>query len=251
MQSGVIFDIKEFAIHDGPGIRTTVFLKGCPLQCHWCHNPEGIYAKPQVMHSPAGDRIVGKKLTSEQLSTLLISQADILTENDGGVTFSGGEPLLQSEFLLEVIEKLDGLHILLDTSGCVDEVTFRAVVQKVDLVHYDLKIMDPEQHRKYAGADNKLALHNVLNLSRSGVPYIVRIPLVPGVTDTSENLREIAVKIQNLDGLLGVEMLPYNKAAGGKYQACGMKFQANYDEYEAVNADMSIFEEHGIAVRVT
>ena len=250
MQSGIIFDIKEFAVHDGPGIRTTVFLKGCPLRCQWCHNPEGINAEPQEMQSPAGKRMVGRKITSDELSTLLNSQAAILKENEGGVTFSGGEPLLQSEFLLEVIEKLDYLHVLLDTSGCVAEETFRAVLQKVDLVHYDLKLMDPEQHRKYTIADNSLSLRNLLNLSRSGVPYIVRIPLVPGVTDTIENLTAIADMVQDLDGLLRVEMLPYNKAAGGKYRACGMEFQADYNENEAVHADIFIFEDRGIAARI-
>jgi pyruvate formate lyase activating enzyme len=251
MRSGIIFDIKEFAVHDGPGIRTTVFLKGCPLRCQWCHNPEGIRAKPQEMQSSAGKRTVGRKVMSDELSALLNGQADILKENEGGVTFSGGEPLLQDEFLLEVIEKLEDLHVLIDTSGCVGEETFRAVLQKVDLVHYDLKLMDPGQHRKYTMADNSLSLRNLLNLSRSGVPYIVRIPLVPGVTDTIGNLTAIADKVQNLDGLLRVEMLPYNKAAGGKYRACGMEFQADYNENEAVNADVSIFEKRGITARVT
>src|SRR5512135_981644 len=104
MTSGIVFDIKEFAIHDGPGIRMTVFLKGCPLTCMWCHNPEGLSMQPQIIRSPAGERLAGKVYEPEQLAALLNGQADILKANEGGVTFSGGEPLFQAEFVAEVID---------------------------------------------------------------------------------------------------------------------------------------------------
>src|SRR5512140_760389 len=117
MTSGIVFDIREFTIHDGPGIRTTVFMKGCPLVCTWCHNPEGQSRQPQIIRSPAGERLAGREYTAEQLAGLLNQQAGILKANEGGVTFSGGEPLLQARFVAEVIDLLADTHILLDTSG--------------------------------------------------------------------------------------------------------------------------------------
>src|SRR5512146_2767093 len=117
MTTGIVFDIREFTLHDGPGIRTTVFVKGCPLSCMWCHNPEGLSRRPQVIHSLAGERVAGQEYTATELASLLNQQADVLRANEGGVTFSGGEPLLQADFVAEVIDLLPGVHILLDTSG--------------------------------------------------------------------------------------------------------------------------------------
>ena len=117
MTSGIVFDIKEFAVHDGPGVRTTVFLKGCPLACMWCHNPEGQSIQPQVIRSLSGERVAGREYSAKELASLLNEQATILRTNDGGITFSGGEPLFQAEFVAEVIDHLDDLHVLLDTCG--------------------------------------------------------------------------------------------------------------------------------------
>jgi pyruvate formate lyase activating enzyme len=114
----MVFDIKEFAVHDGPGIRTTVFLKGCPLRCRWCHNPEGQSPLPEIMLSPMGKRRIGKEYTSAELAEILNRQADILRSAEGGVTFSGGEPLMQSEFVLEVISRIERLHVILDCHVC-------------------------------------------------------------------------------------------------------------------------------------
>src|SRR5512135_1042485 len=117
MTQGIVFDIREFAVHDGPGIRTTVFLKGCPLACQWCHNPEGQSRQPQEMLSSGGRRIAGKEYTPDELAAILNRQADILREAEGGVTFSGGEPLMQAAFVSEVIDRFRGIHVLLDTCG--------------------------------------------------------------------------------------------------------------------------------------
>ncbi len=134
MTTGIVFDIKEFAIHDGPGIRTTVFLKGCPLRCSWCHNPEGISREPQIMRSPAGERLAGALYTPGELAAILNGQADILRDNEGGVTFSGGEPLLQAQFITETVDLLDDIHLLLATSGCASETDLRQVAARCDLV---------------------------------------------------------------------------------------------------------------------
>jgi pyruvate formate lyase activating enzyme len=250
MTTGLIFDIKEFTLHDGPGIRTTVFLKGCPLACQWCHNPEGQSKVPQVMHSPAGDRRVGTEYTPGDLAVLLNRQAPILKANEGGVTFSGGEALLQADFVAEVIDGLDGLHVLLDTCGYGSEADLRRLLARVDLVYYDLKLIDRRAHRHYTGRPNDRILHNLQVLSASGVPFVIRVPLVPSVTDTHENLTAIARTVQPLPGLLRVDLLPYNRAAGAKYRAAGMEFHPDFDENAPVHIEAGCFEKLGIQVSV-
>ncbi len=249
MTTGIIFDIREFAVHDGPGIRTTIFLKGCPLTCTWCHNPEGQSSQPQVMHSTGRERLVGTSYTPQALAALLNRQAAIFKANDGGVTFSGGEPLLQADFVAETIDLLDGIHVLLDTSGYGDPHDFRMLLDRVQLVFFDLKIIDSALHLRFTGCNNGLILENLKILASSGVPYVIRVPLVPGVTDTPANLGAIARTALGLPGLVRVDLLPYNRAAGAKYPAAGMQFEPGYDESQAVNVDLSIFENAGIKVR--
>jgi len=250
MRHGVIGDIREFTLHDGPGIRTSVFLKGCPLRCSWCHNPETISPLPQRMRGAAGDRVIGREYSSGELASLLQPQAEILSAGMGGLTFTGGEPLLQGEFLSEVIGRLHDLHILLDTSGHVDPEVFRQVASACNLIFFDLKLIDPVAHARYTGAPNTLILKNLQWLSTAGVPFVVRVPLIPGVTDTHENLQAIARTVRGAPGLEGVELLPYNPAAGGKYAGLGMKFQPGFDENRPVNANLSVFVAPGVRARV-
>jgi pyruvate formate lyase activating enzyme len=250
MQSGTIFDIREFTVHDGPGIRTTVFLKGCPLRCSWCQNPEGMSPAPEIMESRSGKRIVGKLYTSEQLSSILNRQASILSDNGGGVTFSGGEPLAQAAFLAEVMDSLGNLHVLLDTSGYAPESDFRRVVQRCDLVYFDLKLMDRKAHIRHTGVDNSPILRNLSVLASMDIPFVIRVPLIPGVTDTDENLAAIAKGVNRLSGLIRVDLLPYNRAAGGKYSALRKQFCPTYDERRPVHVDLDVFETAGVKVRV-
>lgn len=250
MTTGIIFDIKEFAVHDGPGMRTTVFMKGCPLRCIWCHNPEGQSSEPQVMQSAAGLRQVGNVYSPEELAALLKRQGKLLKAGEGGVTFSGGEPLMQADFLAEVMDLLDDFHILLDTSGYGSERNFRLLLERVDLVYYDLKLIEPQAHQRFTGCTNDLILHNLQVMSLSGVPFVIRVPLVPGVTDTDENLSAIANAVKDLPGMLRVDLLPYNRAAGAKYQAAGLEYKPGYDEDSLVNANVILFEKMGIKVRV-
>ena len=250
MISGIVFDIKEFAVHDGPGIRTTVFLKGCPLRCSWCHNPEGMSPEPQLIRGPAGERVAGREYTSAALADILNRQADILRANEGGVTFSGGEPLGQAQFVTQVIDRLCGVHVLLDTSGYGSEGDFRLLVSRSDLVYYDLKLVDRRAHRRYTGVDNGPILRNLSVLSELGVPFVIRVPLVPGVTDTDRNLAAIGMTVRGLPGLVRVDLLPYNKAAGGKYHAAGVVFKPDYDESQPLNINTTVFEDLGLEVHV-
>jgi len=249
MTSGIVFDIKEFAVHDGPGVRTTVFLKGCPLSCMWCHNPEGQSLQPQVIRSLVGERVAGREYSAKELASLLNEQAAILRTNDGGITFSGGEPLFQAEFVAEVIDQLDDLHVLLDTCGYGSQQDFLQLLARSNLIFFDLKLIEAEAHRHYTGCDNDLILSNLQLLGKSGKPFIIRVPLVPGVTDTDENLAGIARTIEKLPGLVEVNLLPYNRAAGSKYQYAGMEFMPEYDEERPLNINMEIFKQAGLKVK--
>ncbi len=250
MLSGIVFDIKEFAVHDGPGIRTTVFLKGCPLRCAWCHNPESISPEPQMMVSAIGERLVGESYTSEALAKILNGQAEILRNGEGGVTFSGGEPLMQADFVAEVIDRLDDIHVLLDTSGFGSAEAFDMLVKRSDLVYFDLKLIDPAAHKQYTGVDNGPILRNLARMDKLATPFVARVPLIPGVTDTQENFTGIAQAVKGLAMCQGVDLLPYNLAAGGKYAACGMEFKPTWDDDAEVNKDISIFDDAGVKAHV-
>lgn len=248
--TGTIFDIKEMAVHDGPGIRTTVFLKGCPLSCKWCHNPEGLKQTPQLMYKkarcidcgkckekcehdecqPYGRcirvcpenclEVSGKKVYAKELAVKLKKTADVLGNSFGGFTFSGGEPLMQSVFLLELAEHLRPYHLCVETSGYAEEETFQMVVSKMDLVIMDIKLADADLHKKYTGVSNEIILKNFEILRSSGKPYIIRTPLIPNVCDTEDNLS----KIKQIIGKSKWEQLPYNQMAGAKYEMLNMVY---------------------------
>jgi pyruvate formate lyase activating enzyme len=248
---GIIFDIQELAIHDGPGIRITVFMKGCPLNCTWCHNPEGISPEPQVVRSIDGSaRVVGKRYTSAGMAHIINSKKDILHANEGGVTFSGGEPLLQADFVAEVVDQLDGVHVLIDTSGYASKDYFTSLVKRSNMVFFDLKLIDSDMHRKYTGVENGPILQNLKLLNNLGVPFVIRVPLVPGITDTDKNLTDIAEIAKSQSGLTGIELLPYNRAAGGKYGSVGLHYSPGFDESVELNINTDIFEYYGLKVKV-
>jgi len=251
MKKGIVFDKKEFAVHDGPGIRTSIFLKGCPLQCRWCHNPEGLSPRPEVMRGPGAARVSGQEITSGELADMLNGQGEILRAGEGGVTFTGGEPLMQAGFVAEVIDRLDDLHVLLDTSGFGSEEEFRLLAERSSLVFFDLKLIDEVEHRRWTGEGNGPIMRNIEALTEMDVPYVIRVPLVPGVTDTDENLSAIAHVVKGRRRPVRVDLLPYNRAAGGKYRACGRAFEPEYDEGKALNVNTAVLTDAGLAVRLT
>jgi pyruvate formate lyase activating enzyme len=224
MMKGIIFDIQEFSLNDGPGIRTTVFMKGCPLRCKWCHNPEGLASSPQKIISESECRIVGTTYDALSLAAILKKNADVFNDTGGGITFSGGEPLMQAGFIVEAIRHLDGIHVLLDTSGYADMDSFVQIVSRVNYVYYDLKVMDPKEHAYWTGKDNALILQNLFALDEMKAGYTIRVPLIPAVTDTRENLKQIASLVKKLKHVQELNLLPYNSLAGGKYKSLGMEY---------------------------
>lgn len=267
MAQGVIFDIKKYAIHDGPGIRTTVFFKGCPLSCWWCHNPEGLTPAEQHTHckdrciacgdcikicpqkaiAPANNGFlldetkcircracakacpadahvfIGQTVTVEAVVEQIIKDMVFYDQSKGGVTFSGGEPLMQPDFLLALLDacgQLD-LHRTVDTTGHTDAETLLKVAERTELFLYDLKHMDPEKHRNHTGVSNERILGNLGLLARIGARICVRIPLIAGMNDDDKNIRQTADFVCALPGVKQVSLLPFHGSAKGKYARLG------------------------------
>ncbi len=250
MRNGTIFDIKEFSIHDGPGVRITVFMKGCPLRCLWCHNPEGFSVQPQLMYKknlctncgkcflPCNHpecapfnrcihacqngclSVSGQTLTSNELTEKLLSYQSFLSISDGGITFSGGEPLLQADFILEVAKQLPHIHKAIQTSGFSDFETYKKTIDGFDYILQDIKIADDVMHKKYTGVSNRNILENIEYLKQIGKPFVLRLPLIPGITDTEENLKAVS----QIAGDFPVELLRYNMLAGVKYEMLGLRY---------------------------
>jgi pyruvate formate lyase activating enzyme len=228
--NGIIFDIKKFALHDGPGIRTTIFFKGCSLDCWWCHNPESIRKLPEKItvnsiHNSGKlcdetEEILGKEYSSAELLQEIKEDQVFYDESGGGVTFSGGEPLLQVKFLQEILHlcKASGINTAIDTSGYVGSSYFGKVYDHTDLFLFDLKIIDNELHEKFTGVSNKLILSNLRYLTERGEKVIIRIPLIPGITDTEKNLSEVASYLLKLKNIRKIDLLPYNEIAESKYK---------------------------------
>ncbi|MBQ2923805.1 MAG: glycyl-radical enzyme activating protein [Tyzzerella sp.] len=248
--NGIIFDIKEFTVHDGPGSRITVFLKGCPLKCKWCHNPEGLKVAKQLMYKsnfcthcgacrkpceheecqpfgrcihvcPNGAlSIVGEEVSAKALAVRLQKHADILRLMGGGITISGGEPMLQPDFVCELAENLENIHKAIQTSGYADLETYKKVVGRMDYVLQDIKLADEKEHIKYTGVSNEKILRNIEWLKTSGKPFVFRVPLIPGITDTEANLTAISEMV----GDCRTELMPYNPLAGAKYAMVDMEY---------------------------
>ena len=281
MSTGIVFDIKEFAVFDGPGIRTTVFMKGCPLRCQWCHNPEGLSPKPQLMVSTAacahcgacqrvckhpdhcivcGDcipvcraglrKIAGVAWTAEDLAARLNKDADVYAATGGGVTFSGGDPLLQWDFVSEVLDRLEGIHTAVETSGFASDEVFRQVMAKLDLVMMDWKVSDPERHRHYTGVDQAPIRRHAEMLAAGDTPFILRMPIIPGVNDEEAHFQTVASLVKGAKALVRVDILPYQRAAGAKYEMVGRQYAPDFDESATPRYFLECFDAAGIPYQV-
>lgn len=245
MKEGIIFSIEEFAIHDGPGIRTTIFMKGCPLQCEWCHNPEGISFHPQNITKNNGVFLCGEKISSTELANRVLKNKDFFSLNGGGVTLTGGEPTAQAPFIIDFLEQIQEIHSAIETSGYASSDKFKEVISLVDLVLFDLKHTDENLHRKYTGVSNKPILENLRNLIDSGKEFIIRVPLIPQVNDTLENMSKILSLISDAQSLIRVELLPYHKTAGAKYKMIGKTYAPSFDITKTPRI-FNVFEEYNI-----
>ena len=271
MKQALIFDIKPYAINDGPGIRITIFLKGCPLSCDWCHNPESQSAGIQKMYTdskcigcgecvkaceqnackltPNGiitdpgacilcgkcaevcptkaTEMSGKQLTVNEILSRIEKERAFFEQSNGGVTFSGGEPLTYSDFLIELLDACGekGIHRVVDTTGFAKSSTLLEVAKRTDHFLYDLKMMDDKKHKKYTGVSNKKILNNLQILAETGASINIRIPLIKGVNDDDENIEQTAAFVKALAGeKKNINLLPYHNIASAKYKKLGMEF---------------------------
>jgi len=270
MTTGIIFNIQRYSIHDGPGIRTTVFLKGCPLNCWWCQNPESQLSGQEMvfwedrcigcgacsLNCPSGAiqmknkklltdknkcnlcgecsricptqarEMIGEKLTAEEIIKEVEKDLVFYEESGGGVTFSGGEPLEQSEFLEELLNgcREKKIHTTVDTTGYISWEILNKISPKVDLFLYDLKIMDNEKHKKYTGVSNEIILENLKKLTSVHNNIFVRFPVIPGINDDYQNIRKMGEFLSSLK-IAQVNLLPYHHIGIDKYKRLGNKYK--------------------------
>jgi pyruvate formate lyase activating enzyme len=269
---GMISNIQRYSLHDGPGIRTTVFLKGCNMRCFWCHNPESLDPRPQIQfvaercvgcgrcvevcnrqaHTLKGGRhlfdrsrcvlcgkcvaacdygalvMVGTEMETGEVMKEVLEDREFYRTSGGGVTLSGGEPLMQQEFTLKLLEECrkEGLHTAVESNLCFPWRRVSAVIEICDLLMMDLKLMDEELHERYTGFSNRLVLENLKKMSGIGKKFVVRTPVVPGVNDREQEIAGIAELLSGISNLEYYELLPFHPLGMGKYEELGMECKA-------------------------
>jgi pyruvate formate lyase activating enzyme len=296
--TGTVFDIQKFSIHDGPGIRTTVFLKGCPLRCRWCHNPESNLRTPQISftparcigcgfcfqrcperaHSMAGERhvldrrlcrvcgvctekcyaeaieVIGREMSVEDVLKEVLKDRPFYETSGGGMTLSGGEPLLQTDFCEALLKraKEERLHCCIETSGFGPYENLERIRPYIDLFLYDVKETDPERHRQFTGVPNDCILDNLHRLHDAGAAVLVRLPLVPGFNDTPESFAGLAALARRLPQAQGFEIMPYHRLGEGKLERLGLggedRAKAETPRREQVEAWIAVLLALGVPV---
>lgn len=297
---GIVFNIQRYSIDDGPGVRTTVFLKGCPLTCLWCSNPESQCMAPVVTYRytsckkcgtcvqvcpvnavtldddgvhidreictlcgecvkncvPEALEISGKKMTVDEVFNVVKRDADYYEVSGGGVTASGGEMLAQPDFVVELFKRCReaGFHSNADTSGYGSSEALARILEYSDMVFFDLKHMDPEEHKKLTGQSNELILKNLALVVEKGVPVIVRVPLIPGYNDSEENLHAVARAIRDITTNAPVNILPYHRYGANKYRMVDMTYQLD-DAPELTDEELEkakvIIESYGLKCEIS
>jgi len=262
---GLIFSVKKYSIQDGPGIRVTFFMKGCPLNCMWCHNPEGISPIQQTVIRT--DRIgkrefsnneeVGKYDTVSKILEILEKEKVFIDQSKGGVTFSGGEPMLQTEFLLEALKACTekGFHTAVDTSGYSSAENFRSIIPYTDLFLFDIKHLDESKHLESTGVSNYGILDNYRLLMKSGKDIMIRIPVIPGINDDPDYLLRLRqfITTTKTGSLKKINLLPFHKIGASKYKRFNIPYRmegVEPPEKEKMQKMKDFFMETGIKVKI-
>jgi pyruvate formate lyase activating enzyme len=299
--TGIVFNIQHYSIHDGPGIRTVVFLKGCPLACRWCCNPESMDRNPELgfrqtlcngcseclpvcpqqaltLNEEATTLIIdrqlctncgtcvtacvrgaltiyGKRMTVAEVVDDVVKDAPFYRRSGGGVTISGGEPCMHPAFLMGILRgcREAGIHTAIETSGYVNDRLFSRLLEELDLVLFDLKLMDPDEHYAATGKRNERILSNARSLAGSGRTVRFRMPLIPGVNDGADNLKQLADFLTSV-GLPSIELMPYHQFGRGKYAATGRVYAMGDEPSatpEVVESVCRILSDYGIECGVS
>ena len=263
-----IFEIKRFAVHDGDGIRTTVFLKGCPLRCVWCHNPEGLSVKTEIAFYEhkcigcgecqksdfsvcdclGGARVeYGKEISVSELLPMLLEDREFYDNSGGGVTLSGGECLLQADFCAELLKTLkeEGIHTAVDTCGFVSRENLEKVIPYTDVFLYDLKAIDEDVHVQCTGVSNKQILENLRYLDKIGKQIEIRIPYVPGYN--SGQIQKMTDFLKNINNISKIRVLPYHNYSEAKYKSLGLisKMPKDLPSEEEIAAAKEVLKHSG------
>jgi len=286
---GRVFDIQRFSVHDGPGIRTTVFLKGCPLHCAWCHNPESWNPAPELLYSPAacigcgacvqtctkgvhiadgGEHRLNRTLCTGCMACTEVCPTEALTvsgeeksvqavlqtvlrdrafyREDGGMTVSGGEPFMQSEFLLALLQaaKAEGIRTAVETSGAARREDLLAAIPYTDLFLYDCKMMPGAEHKQYIGVDGEQLRENLLLLDRSGAAIILRCPILPGINDTAAHFAYLGDLAGRLQNLRAIHIEPYHATGISKAEALGREAAFRCPDFEPAAFRKKLQETH-------
>lgn len=298
MQKTIITNIQKYSVHDGPGIRTTVFFKGCPLNCLWCHNPESQNPSPEIMFfkerctlcgsclkrcpqmaiefvegypvtneskcilcgkcsdfCPSNAiELVGKEITVKDLMKEILKDEAFYDESNGGVTFSGGEPLVHVDYLNNVLQtcKGRGIHTTIDTSGYASWEQFEKIIDNVDLFLFDIKHMSNEKHLKYTGVENIIILENLKKLSERGSNIYIRMPIIAGVNDDDENI-DLSIDFISKLNITHVNLLPYHKIGMDKYRRLNMEYKLTGLEKpsdEVIDKIAEKFKKAGIKIKI-
>jgi pyruvate formate lyase activating enzyme len=296
---GMVFNIMRYSVNDGPGIRTTVFLKGCPLRCRWCHNPESISPRQEIAYKQdrclkCGDclgacphgaivpldgyfitlrkrchqcgtcvevcvsdarELVGKEMTVAQVMKEVEKDIVFYNESGGGVTFSGGEPLLQSDFLLELLKacKENGIHTAIDTTGLAAPEMLETVSGYTDLFLYDLKILNDAKHVEFTGASNVPILSNLQLLVLEGREVVIRVPIIPGFNDNLVDIKEMGQFVASLGGVREIDLLPFHEIGRSKYERLGIECtmpELNPPSEQKLNQIADELSRFGMPVRI-
>jgi len=297
---GIVFNIQRFSLQDGPGIRTTVFLKGCPLHCLWCSNPESQNFRPEIAHrdtlctkcglcvnacpeeaisvedkgisidrkkctncgdcmsvcTPGVLKILGETMSAGEVFREIRKDEDFYRVSGGGVTASGGEPLVQPDFVAALFKLCQdyGIDTCIETSGCASTEALEKVLPYTSLVLYDIKLGNPESHQKWTGGSNEEVLRNLRIAVASGTPVTIRVPLIPGINDSDEELNEIAhIAIDSLKEPKKVELLPYHRFGIGKYQQLDREYELTElraPEEPQIQRFKELFESFGLECEV-
>jgi glycyl-radical enzyme activating protein len=268
-EKGIVFDIQRASLHDGPGIRTTIFLKGCPLNCLWCHNPEAVSFLPGLFFSPekctvcgacavvcdenvhrfdgkihdinfsqcnlcgkcieecnySALRITGTMMSVEEVMAEVLADVDFYKNSGGGITLSGGEPLSQFSFALELLKccRNEDVKTCIETSGYLPAEQFGQILKYTDILLFDYKITGSEEHKKYTGVSNEMIINNLDIAYSSGIPVILRCPVIPGINDTDLHFNGISTLNKKYPGLKGIEILPYHNTGNNKRFSIGQE----------------------------